>query len=69
MVFFNKYLRIKSRMRKVININPIYKTLPKIRARIKEVQTVKQVIHEKSFNKNFVLNEFVKDRLTKRYSM
>jgi hypothetical protein len=34
-----------------------------------EIQTVKHVIQEKSFKKNFVLKEFVKDLLIKKYSI
>jgi hypothetical protein len=69
MDFFNMYLRIKSKIRKIKKINPVYKILPNIRAIIKDNHTVKHVIHEKSFRKNFITNESVKERLIKRYSI
>jgi hypothetical protein len=69
MVFFKIYLRIKSKIRRIINIKPIYKILLIIIDIINETQNVKHVIHEKSFRKNLSLKDLVKDRLMKRYSI
>ena len=63
------YLRIKSSIRKIINIKPIYNKLPKTIEINNDIQTVKQVIHEKSLRKNFTLNDLVKDLLTNKYSI
>jgi hypothetical protein len=63
------YLRIKSRIRKIINTKPMYNRLPNIIEINKDIHTVKQVIHEKSLRKNLVLNDFVKYLLTNKYSI
>ncbi len=63
------YLRIKSSIRKIINIKPRYNRLPKIIEINNDTHTVKQVIHEKSLRKNFTLNDLVKDLLTNKYSI
>jgi|SanBayMetagenome_1026888.scaffolds.fasta_scaffold225782_1 hypothetical protein len=63
------YLRIKSKIRKTINIKPIYIKLPKTIEINNDIHTVKQVTHEKSLRKNLVLNDFVKDLLTNKYSI
>lgn len=63
------YLRIKSRIRKIINTKPIYNKLPSIIEINNDIHTVKQVMHEKSLRKNLSLNDFVKDLLTNKYSI
>jgi hypothetical protein len=69
MDFFKTYLRIKSSIRKITKMSPIYKKLPKIKAIIKAVHVVKQRIHAKSFKKKTVRNEFEQDLFIKRYSI
>jgi hypothetical protein len=69
MDFFKTYLRIKSNILRIININPMYNILQIIIEIINETQKVKQVIHEKSFRKNLTLKDLTKEYLTKRYSI
>ncbi|NCX96729.1 MAG: hypothetical protein EBX41_10095 [Chitinophagia bacterium] len=69
MAFFSVYLRIKSKIRKVIKIKPIYNKFCKHIDKIKEIQKVKQIEQENNLRKNFLLNDFVKERFIKRYSI
>jgi hypothetical protein len=69
MDFFRMYLRIKSKIRKIINTKPMYNIFPSKIEINKATHTVKQVMQETSLRKNFSLKEFVKDLLIKRYSI
>ena len=69
MRFFKINLRIKSKILNKQKIRPKYQKLKMSIDIIIDTHTVKHVIHEKSFNRNLVLKDFVKERLTKRYSI
>jgi hypothetical protein len=69
MRFFKINLRIKSIDRKIKNTNPSCRKSCIIKHITIDIHTVKQVIHENNFKKNFILKSSVKEYFTKIYSM
>lgn len=63
------YLRIKSKIRKIKKIRPMYNIFSMIIEIIKDNQVVKHNTQEKSFNKNLIENDLEKHLLLYRYSM
>ena len=56
-------------MRKMIKIKPTNKIFPIIIDIINEIQVVRHIMHEKSFNKNLIKNDLEKHLFMYRYSI
>ena len=56
-------------MRKIMNIRPINRIFPTMIDIINEIQVVKHIMHEKSFNKNLIKNDLEKHLFMYRYSI
>jgi hypothetical protein len=53
----------------MMNIRPINRIFPTMIDIINEIQVVKHIMHEKSFNKNLIKNDLEKYLLTNKYSI
>jgi hypothetical protein len=53
----------------MMNIRPTNNMFPIITDIINEIQVVKHIMHEKSFNKNLIKNDLEKYLLTNKYSI